>query len=79
MNANNRDLPRLLSVATSTGQKEGNTQLSLDETYADIRPVRNVGDVSAFVSIMRGCNNMCSCKLLVVEELHFYRFSIAIN
>ena len=38
-----------------------NVQLSLDETYADIKPVRtNPNDVSAFVSIMRGCNNMCS-------------------
>ena len=38
-----------------------NVQLSLDETYADITPVRaNPGDVSAFVSVMRGCNNMCS-------------------
>ncbi|KAL7534156.1 hypothetical protein ACHAXR_005666 [Thalassiosira sp. AJA248-18] len=38
-----------------------NVQLSLDETYAGIAPVRsNPNDVSAFVSIMRGCNNMCS-------------------
>uniref|UniRef100_A0A7S1YSZ5 Radical SAM core domain-containing protein n=1 Tax=Ditylum brightwellii TaxID=49249 RepID=A0A7S1YSZ5_9STRA len=38
-----------------------NVQLSLDETYAEITPVRhNPNDVSAFVSIMRGCNNMCS-------------------
>jgi hypothetical protein len=35
-----------------------NVQLSLDETYADITPVRqNPNSVSAFVSIMRGCNN----------------------
>jgi MiaB/RimO family radical SAM methylthiotransferase len=38
-----------------------NVQLSLDETYASITPIRsNPHDVSAFVSIMRGCNNMCS-------------------
>ena len=38
-----------------------NVQLSLDETYASITPIRsNPQDVSAFVSIMRGCNNMCS-------------------
>jgi len=38
-----------------------NVELSFDETYADINPVRaNPGDVSAFVSVMRGCNNMCS-------------------
>lgn len=37
-----------------------NVQLSAEETYADVRPVREVGAVSAAVSIMRGCNNMCS-------------------
>lgn len=35
-------------------------QLSTEETYADVRPVRELGAVSAAVSIMRGCNNMCS-------------------
>lgn len=56
-----RDLPRLLSsVSNSTAQKEANVQLSLDETYADISPVRESSSASAFVSIMRGCNNMCS-------------------
>ena len=35
-----------------------NVQLSLEETYADISPVRAAGQASAFVSIMRGCNNM---------------------
>ena len=37
-----------------------NVQLSLEETYADILPVRPRGATSAFLSIMRGCNNMCS-------------------
>ncbi|KAI3423854.1 hypothetical protein D9Q98_009688 [Chlorella vulgaris] len=37
-----------------------NVQLSADETYADIVPVRQPDATSAFVSIMRGCNNMCS-------------------
>ena len=37
-----------------------NVQLSLEETYADIAPARPPGAASAFVSIMRGCNNMCS-------------------
>ena len=38
-----------------------NVQLSLDETYADVMPVRrNKDDHRAFLSIMRGCNNMCS-------------------
>ncbi|CAI9110855.1 OLC1v1010945C1 [Oldenlandia corymbosa var. corymbosa] len=55
-----RDLPRLLEEVDS-GQKGINTLLSLEETYADISPVRVSKDsISAFVSIMRGCNNMCS-------------------
>ncbi|CAN7989082.1 unnamed protein product [Ixodes hexagonus] len=55
-----RDLPRLLRVATS-GQVGVNVQLSLDETYADVVPVRLTENAkSAYVSIMRGCNNMCT-------------------
>lgn len=55
-----RDLPRLLALAHA-GQVGVNVQLSLDETYADVVPVRlNENSKSAFVSIMRGCNNMCS-------------------
>ncbi|KAL6552241.1 hypothetical protein OROGR_008395 [Orobanche gracilis] len=55
-----RDLPRLLGEVDS-GQKGMNTLLSLEETYADINPVRiSKNSISAFVSIMRGCNNMCS-------------------
>jgi len=55
-----RDLPRLLSVAES-GQKAINVILSADETYADINPVRlDSNGVSAFISIMRGCENFCS-------------------
>lgn len=55
-----RDLPRLLE-AVDYGQKGVNTLLSLEETYADISPVRIASNsVTAFVSIMRGCNNMCS-------------------
>uniref|UniRef100_A0A146KQN1 CDK5RAP1-like protein n=1 Tax=Lygus hesperus TaxID=30085 RepID=A0A146KQN1_LYGHE len=55
-----KDLPRLLSVSSSN-QAAINVMLSLDETYADITPVRlNENAVSAFVSIMRGCNNMCT-------------------
>lgn len=55
-----RDMPRLVEGFTSTGQKEANTRLSLEETYADIRPSRAADSSTAFVSIMRGCNNMCS-------------------
>ncbi|KAG8565461.1 hypothetical protein GDO81_012860 [Engystomops pustulosus] len=55
-----RDLPRLLSVA-ETGQQAANVLLSLDETYADVMPVQTSSNsVSSFVSIMRGCNNMCT-------------------
>ncbi|KAJ8915029.1 hypothetical protein NQ315_016004 [Exocentrus adspersus] len=55
-----RDLPRLLAL-TENNQRSVNVLLSLDETYADITPVRlNEDSVSAFVSIMRGCDNMCT-------------------
>lgn len=55
-----RDLPNLVNNA-ETGQKAVNTFLSREETYADISPVRlNSNGVSAFISIMRGCDNMCS-------------------
>jgi tRNA-2-methylthio-N6-dimethylallyladenosine synthase len=55
-----RDLPNLIAQA-ETGQKAINVILSKEETYADIAPVRlDKNGVSAFVSIMRGCDNMCS-------------------
>ncbi|MFI5185454.1 MAG: tRNA (N6-isopentenyl adenosine(37)-C2)-methylthiotransferase MiaB [Chitinophagales bacterium] len=55
-----RSLPLLVQEA-QTGQKAVNVLLSRDETYADISPVRlDSNGVTAFVSIMRGCNNMCS-------------------
>jgi tRNA-2-methylthio-N6-dimethylallyladenosine synthase len=55
-----RTLPLLIEEA-ETGQKAVNVLLSRDETYADIAPIRlNSNGVTAFVSIMRGCNNMCS-------------------
>lgn len=55
-----RDLPKLVKKAES-GQKGVNTFLSREETYADISPVRlNSNGVTAFISIMRGCDNMCS-------------------
>jgi len=56
-----RDLPNLLRQATETGQAAVNVQLSREETYADLAPVRyDTNGVSAFVSIMRGCDNMCA-------------------
>ena len=55
-----RSLPGLVGEAEG-GQKAVNVLLSREETYADISPVRlDSNGVSAFVSIMRGCNNMCS-------------------
>ena len=55
-----RTLPGLVEEAEG-GQKAVNVLLSREETYADISPVRlDSNGVSAFVSIMRGCNNMCS-------------------
>jgi tRNA-2-methylthio-N6-dimethylallyladenosine synthase len=55
-----RDLPKLL-VQIREGNKQINTILSQEETYADITPVRmDPNGVSAFISIMRGCNNMCT-------------------
>ncbi len=55
-----RDLPRLIGQVDD-GEKAVNTFLSREETYADINPVRlNSNGVTAFVSIMRGCDNMCS-------------------
>ena len=55
-----RDLPNLVNKVDE-GQKAVNTFLSREETYADISPVRlNSNGVTAFISIMRGCDNMCS-------------------
>ena len=55
-----RSLPELLA-AVSEGHPQINVELSREETYGDIRPLRlDRGGVSAFISIMRGCNNVCS-------------------
>ena len=55
-----RSLPRLLSQVEA-GQKGIDTLLSEDETYEDILPVRlGTNRISAFISIMRGCQNYCS-------------------
>ncbi len=55
-----RDLPRLIDEVES-GQKAVNVLLSREETYADIAPIRlNSNGVTSFISIMRGCDNMCS-------------------
>ncbi len=55
-----RDLPRLIANAQD-GEKGVNVLLSREETYADISPVRlDQAGISGFISIMRGCDNMCS-------------------
>lgn len=55
-----RDLPNLIDKVDD-GQRAVNVLLSREETYADINPVRlNSNGINAFVSIMRGCDNMCS-------------------
>lgn len=55
-----RDLPKLVDTAYE-GNKAVNVLLSREETYADISPVRlNSNGISAFISIMRGCDNMCA-------------------
>src|SRR5690606_2521549 len=55
-----RDLTQLLNSAED-GNKAVNVLLSREETYADINPVRlNSNGITAFISIMRGCDNMCS-------------------
>jgi tRNA-2-methylthio-N6-dimethylallyladenosine synthase len=55
-----RDLPGLINQADE-GEKAVNTFLSREETYADVAPVRlNSNGVTAFISIMRGCDNMCT-------------------
>lgn len=55
-----RDLPKLITEVED-GRKAVNVILSREETYADISPVRLTGNgISAFISITRGCDNMCS-------------------
>jgi len=55
-----RDLPNLIDKVDDGGRAV-NVLLSREETYADINPVRlNTNGISAFISIMRGCDNMCS-------------------
>ena len=56
-----RQLPALLHRLETEGQKQIDTTLSMKETYADIEPVRtDPNGVTSFISIMRGCNNMCT-------------------
>ncbi len=56
-----RDLPSLLATVEESGDQGINVLLSREETYADISPLRlQSNGISAFISIMRGCDNMCS-------------------
>ena len=57
-----RSLPQLINLVCTTQLQYSNTQLSMDESYGDIRPVRSADkyNVCAYTSITRGCNNLCS-------------------
>lgn len=55
-----RDLARMFSINQLTQQKAVNCLLSFDETYSDITPVVRHNEVSSFISITRGCDNLCS-------------------
>ncbi len=56
-----RELPALVARMEDDGHKSVEVMLSLEETYADIAPIRlNTNGITAFISIMRGCDNMCS-------------------
>lgn len=55
-----RKMPEILALV-SKGEKTASTELSTEETYSDIEPIRlNGNGISAFISIMRGCQNFCS-------------------
>ena len=55
-----RKLPELIEKAVAKG-RQSDTVLSFHETYSDIEPLRTGSDkVTSFISIMRGCNNMCT-------------------
>ncbi len=56
-----RGIPAMMeSVIKQGGEKLSCVDFSFDEHYADILPTRSPGEISAYISIMRGCNNMCS-------------------
>lgn len=68
-----RDLPNLIRNLLVEDQENAvNVQLSMEETYADITPVRKAGDsdVAAFVSIQRGCSNHCSFCIVPFTRGH---------
>ncbi|MCQ2281586.1 MAG: tRNA (N6-isopentenyl adenosine(37)-C2)-methylthiotransferase MiaB [Bacteroidales bacterium] len=56
-----RRLPEILNQVRQQGRRAAETELSTTETYADIEPVRlNSNGISAYISIMRGCQNYCA-------------------
>jgi tRNA-2-methylthio-N6-dimethylallyladenosine synthase len=75
-----RDLPRLMAEVES-GKKAVNTLLSIDETYADISPVRyDSNGISGFISIMRGCANYCAyCVVPYVRGQERSRDTVSIT
>jgi tRNA A37 methylthiotransferase MiaB len=75
-----RDLPNLIRSAEE-GHVSANVLLSADETYADLKPVRiDANQRSAFLSIMRGCNNMCAfCIVPFTRFIQFIYIGIYYN
>lgn len=68
-----RELPKIIETINTSGGTAMNVFLSLEETYADVTPVRlDKTSKSAYVSIMRGCNNMCA--FCIVPFTRFSRF-----
>jgi hypothetical protein len=73
-----RDLPRLLRDVGDGASTAMNVQLSLEETYADVAPTRLAGAKAAFVSITRGCNNMCSFCIVPFTRYEMLRARAAL-
>lgn len=72
-----RELPKIIETINTSGGTAMNVSLSLEETYADVTPVRlDKTSKSAFVSIMRGCNNMCAFCIVPFTRFYYFVFVI---
>jgi tRNA A37 methylthiotransferase MiaB len=71
-----RSIPHLISLA-ETKDGVANVMLSADETYADVMPMRlDKNSVSGWVSVMRGCNNMCSFCIVPFTRGEFVKLPV---